>query len=198
MNEPTTYQKLGTRTLIVFILENCGPALIVTILWIIAFVVRIFGTTALGSMFPNTADAPAALGNIFDVILVAGLILICLAIAFAILLAAIDYYTYFFMLDENGLRIKQGLINKVETSLPYRQIQNVDIEQTLIHQMLGVARLAVLTAGQRGIEETDKADDNELTLPVIDKSRAEEIRQFLLEKSNIEKVVSVNPSAPAL
>ena len=55
------------------------------------------------------------------------------------------------MLDTDALKIKRGILSKEEIAIPYRQIQDVDIEQSISDRMWGVARLAILTAGH---EET--------------------------------------------
>jgi uncharacterized membrane protein YdbT with pleckstrin-like domain len=196
-NDFSAYQKLGLRTFIVFVLENSMPALVLIVIWIVLAVVRIGGVDFLAANFFTAAAAPGALANLLNVALLGAFVLIVLAILFAVLLASIDYLTYHFMLDENALRIEQGLLNKSEISIPYRQIQDVDLEQSFIHMMLGVARVAVLTAGHEGKSPEDTSDDSEIALPIIDKPRAEIIRTELLKRANIEKVTNVTPVQPA-
>ena len=99
------------------------------------------------------------------------------------------------MLDENALRVRYGILSRSETSIPYRQIQDVDMKQSMTQRMMGVARIAILTAGRNDVEDkADRDDSAEGSLPVIEKHRAEQLRDLLLQRANIEQVVSVTPS----
>lgn len=190
------YQKLGSRTFWVFVLENCGISAIIFVLWLIIVIIDSIGISHVFSFAAGYPSAIAFLENVFAWAVLGGLVLWVVALLFAIIGASMNYYGYRFALDENALRIRRGIITKNEVSIPYRQITDVDMEQTLIHQLLGVARLAILTAGHRD-QESDSADDiNEGALPVILKSRAEEIREELLKRSNVEKVVNVGNNSP--
>ena len=193
------YQKLGIRTFWVFVLENSGIAAIIFVLWLILIIVEGIG---ISKIFSFTAAYPAVLALIntaFAWGVLIGLGLWIIALIFAIMVAGLDYYGYRFALDDNALRIRRGVLNKDEISIPYRQITDVDMEQTIIHQLLGVARLAILTAGHNDQEKDTNEDYNEGALPVISKSRAEEIREQLLAKANVEKVVNVGtPATPTV
>ena len=191
METTPKYEMLGRRTLWVFILQNSVPSLFLFVLWFILLAVKTVGvasTLPFLKDYPNAiifADSAATLG------LMGGALLIVIGVAFAVGIASLDYYSYFFVLDENALRIKKGFFNKSETSIPYRQIQDVDLEQSLVQQLLGVSRLAILTAGHDDSDPENKNDNSEASLPIIDKNRAEEIREELLKRANIEKVQSV-------
>ena len=60
------------------------------------------------------------------------------------------------MLDDDALKIRRGILSKEETAIPYRQIQDVDIEQNISDRIWGVARLAILTAGHEEAKEGDE------------------------------------------
>ena len=91
--------------------------------------------------------------------------------------------------------IKRGVINKDEISIPYRQIANVDVEQTFVHQLLGVARVAILTAGREDKNGDTNEDFSEGALPVIGKDKAEEMRDILIKRANVEKVQNVSATS---
>jgi uncharacterized membrane protein YdbT with pleckstrin-like domain len=70
-------------------------------------------------------------------------------------------------------------LSKKEISIPYRQIQDINIEQTFYFKMMGVSKLVVLTAGS---DDNDKEGEAEGIFEVIDSSVAEKIREELLQK----------------
>lgn len=97
-------------------------------------------------------------------------------------------------MTEDSLKIKRGIFSKTENAIPYRQIQNVDIERDLVFQMLGLSRLIILTAGH---EDEPKgvpygSDESEGVIPAIDQKLAEYLQTELLKRADIEKTVQVN------
>ena len=80
----------------------------------------------------------------------------------------LNYANFEFFLDADALKIRQGILSKSETAIPYRQIQNVDIEQDLSDRLWGVARLAILAAGHEEAKEGDK-NCSEGILPAINR-----------------------------
>lgn len=88
---------------------------------------------------------------------------------------------------EDSFKIKRGVLNKTENAIPYRQIQNVDIERSLFFQMLGLSRLIILTAGHEdeGVKGSDEAKG---IIPAIDKKLAEQLQTELLRRAEVQKV----------
>ncbi len=87
------------------------------------------------------------------------------------------------------MRIRRGIFNTNETSIPYRQIQDVDLVQSLINKIIGVTRIAILTAGHEDKSGDTDLDFSEATLPAIDYADALVIRESLLSKANVQKVI---------
>jgi uncharacterized membrane protein YdbT with pleckstrin-like domain len=85
------------------------------------------------------------------------------------------------------LKIRRGILSKEETAIPYRQIQDVDIEQNISERIWGVARLAILTAGHEEAKEGDE-DTSAGILPAIDRALAESLQTELLKRADVEKV----------
>ncbi len=102
------------------------------------------------------------------------------------LIAWLDYRNYRFILDEFGLKISRGILSKEQTAIPYRQIQNVDIERSLLERLLGVSRLVIITAGHD--DSSNNKDITEGVLPILDKQRAVEIQEALLKRSSVQEV----------
>ena len=57
------------------------------------------------------------------------------------------YNNFMYEIDKDGLKIKSGVIFKHQVSLPYEQIQNVNIERTLLDRIFGFSRISIETAG---------------------------------------------------
>ena len=95
-----------------------------------------------------------------------------------------------FLMSDDSLKIKRGILNKVENAIPYRQIQNVDIERNFTFQMLGLSRLIILTAGHED-EATKGSNESEGIIPAIDSKLAEWLQTELLKKADIQKTIQV-------
>lgn len=95
-----------------------------------------------------------------------------------------------FSLSEDALTLSRGVFTKEQFAIPYRQIQNIEIERTLGDQIMGLSRLIILTAGLEESAE-EKRDDPEGIIPHIDRDIATALEMELLKRANIQKVISV-------
>ena len=73
---------------------------------------------------------------------------------------------------EDSFKIKRGILSKTENAIPYRQMQNVDVERSFMFQMLGLSRLIILTAGHED-EKIKTGDEAEGVIPAIDSKLAD-------------------------
>jgi uncharacterized membrane protein YdbT with pleckstrin-like domain len=108
-----------------------------------------------------------------------------------LLIVWVEYASFGFLLGADALKVKRGVIHKEEVAIPYRQIQNVDIERTLLDQIAGTSRLVILTAGHDDADadkEGGKAE-SEGIIPVMDKKLASRLQTELLSRASIQKVV---------
>ncbi len=106
-------------------------------------------------------------------------------IAAGVVRSWIKYVSCTFVLGEHALIIKRGIISKKEISIPYRQIQNVNLEQSAIYRIMNVSKLIILTAGQDG---NDTVGESEGVFDVIDASVAKYLQEDLLKRTNIQQV----------
>ncbi|MCX6722613.1 MAG: PH domain-containing protein, partial [Candidatus Staskawiczbacteria bacterium] len=102
------------------------------------------------------------------------------------------YTNYVFLMTENYFKIKRGIFSKTENAIPYRQIQNIDIERSFIFQLLGLSRLVILTAGHE--DEKPKGasigfDESEGIIPAIDQKLAEMLQTELLKRADVQRVI---------
>lgn len=174
------YNKLGKKAFGLFFLKNSPLAAVLLLVLMILFVLDF-------QDFTNTM-----FGNIQAILLWATLIVFALFLIFsavAYIFAWLIYSSYTFMLDNNSLKIKRGIFNKAENAIPYRQIQNVDIERSFIFQILGLSRLVILTAGHE--DEKPRGDESEGVIPAIDKSVAGLLQSELLKRAGIQKTINI-------
>ena len=180
----------GAKTFYIKLLQNAQVSIFAIFVVFLAIVLKMIGIENLiPSLIPPMTLILINLA--VNWVVVGGLILFFITLALACLITTVDYYTFYFMLDENGLRTKQGLLYKQEISVPYRQIQDIDIDQSFIFQLFGVCKLNILTAGQ---DSSNDNDPTEVNFPVIDKALAYDLRDKLLSHSSI--VVTVPEKQP--
>jgi len=180
---PTTipgdhYHTLGRKTLWMFVLARIQPAVVLLLLSIGLFVVSQQGFLAKTSL--------AGLG--FYVLLAAELCLLLFVLIFCVLLFMgwLVYKNYTFALGDDSLKIRRGIMIKEEVAIPYRQIQDVDIERDLSFQMLGLSKVVILTAGHE--DEKATGDESEGVLPAIDQNLASWLQTELLKRADVQKV----------
>ncbi len=186
------YRRLGYRTFCIFVLERSSAAALVLLVSLGLFLLDRSG--ALARIFSEPGGGP---NNIYIHLVVAylgaaslfGFLLSILLFCLALVMGWLIYLNYEFLLDDDSLRIRRGILNKEEISIPYRQIQDVDIGRDLFYRILGLSRLVILTAGKEEGKEV-KGGGAEGILPAIDKDAAQQIQEKLLKKADIEKVES--------
>jgi membrane protein YdbS with pleckstrin-like domain len=160
---------LGKRAFIILCLEKSkipGIALIITV------AIMLFR-----DVFPASAQPTVSL------ILGYLILLTILSFLIAFIVGWVDYAEYSFTFEEYDIRMKRGLVQKKETSIPYRQIQDVNIERNPTYQLLGLSRLIITTAGH---EETGEKGMSEVVIEAMDKKLAEELRNMLQQKIGVQ------------
>ncbi|MGC9598947.1 MAG: PH domain-containing protein [Minisyncoccia bacterium] len=173
------YHALGKKTFVIFLLDRIHIAAVFLLIAIALFALQ--GQQFLKNVF--SLDLSSYVGFSAWV----AFIVFALVAAVTFLVTWLIYRNYKFYLGDDALKIKKGVLNKEETAIPYRQIQNADIERDLSFQMLGLSRLVILTAGEE--EEKSGEDESEGILPAMDKDLAEWLQAELLKRANVQKVV---------
>ncbi len=183
--ESYTYQRLGSKTLMVFIIGRIGAPFILLLVSIGLFSIQ-------GANF--LAHVPIQnLTQYINLAAWACLALFALLLLFAFLVSWLIYINYKFALGDNSLKIKRGVFDQEEVAIPYRQIQDVDLERPLSFRMMNLSRIVILTAGH---EDQPGSGDNPLErgesegyLPALDKDLAEWLQAEILKRANIQKVI---------
>ncbi|MGB3723965.1 MAG: PH domain-containing protein [Pacificimonas sp.] len=108
-------------------------------------------------------------------------------IAFALLRAVIQpwrlHASWRFQAEDEELRLKRGVLTKVETLVPFSRVQHIDVERGPMERIFGLARLVVHTAGTRGAS---------VTLPGLLPERAEALRREIREELKRQESADVD------
>jgi membrane protein YdbS with pleckstrin-like domain len=89
---------------------------------------------------------PVLLIGIWFQPLIFGLITV-LAIVVLLSVAIWAYNNFTYEVTEDGLLIEFGIIHHKTISVPFDQVQNVNIERSVVDRMLNLARISIETAG---------------------------------------------------
>ncbi len=115
-----------------------------------------------------------------------GLFLIALlACLVGIIMARMEYANYTFTFEEFDMKLKRGILSLTEVSIPYRSMQDINVERNLMHRFSKTSRVVIDSAGQ---EEPGQPDESEIVLDPIEKGAAEDIRLMLQRKIGVQVV----------
>ena len=85
----------------------------------------------------------------------------------------ISYFRYYYYVTDTDLIIEKGLIERKKITVPFDRIQTINTEQKIIHQLFGVVKLEIDTAGSK---------KKEIAIDALEQGVAEQIKSFLLLK----------------
>jgi putative membrane protein len=88
--------------------------------------------------------------------------------------AIIKYFTFTYRIENGELITKQGLLGRTERNIPLGRVQDIRIEQGVLHRLLGMADVFVETAGGRGPEAS---------LSVLARAKADELRSAVFAQA---------------
>ncbi len=182
-----TEQKLGRKTFRFYLYQNLLAGVV---LMFIAAIVLLAQGTLIESLTMSALglDHRTVIIIVYD-INIALFVIACVALGIGMLISWVRYTSITFSTGEYALIIKRGIIDKREISIPYRQIQDVDINRSLSQRMFGVSSLLILTAG----EAQQAGSESEGALSVIDTPLAEALKAELLRRTNVQEVVEEKP-----
>ena len=70
-----------------------------------------------------------------------------LAMAGLVVASLAEYFTYRYLLRSDGIRIRSGWLHRSLREIPFARIHNVNLHQSLLHRMFGVAEVRLESAG---------------------------------------------------
>ncbi len=181
-----TSQTRGIRTFFFFIFRAVVIAGVIFIAGLALFALKGF---IISSGVFNALGVSAEVVNMLGNYLVGGIFSLALVVlVVGILYGWLSYITFTFMVDEFALRIKRGILDRTEISIPYRQIQDVDLNQNLLFRIFGLATLAILTAGTEDDKDFGKS---EAIFDIIDSNIARVLQKELLSRAEVQLVKNV-------
>ncbi len=131
-----------------------------------------------------TNASAAALSNLNYI--TAGLFIIALLVCLiGVLIARMQYAHYTFTFEEFDMKLTHGIIAIIQISIPYRSMQDINIERNLGHRLSGTSRVIINSAGH---EESDERNETDIVLDPISEDRAEDIRLMLQRKIGVQVV----------
>ncbi len=182
-------RRLGTKALIIFILQRTLP---VVILIAIAFTaIANFpqlvesATNTLAIVNPNshltTMDVASWVAN-----LISGLFFISIVLfIFGFVFAWFKYHFYTYTFEEFDMKLKKGILYRKEVTISYRQMQDINITRGIVFQIFGVSRILIDSGGH---EEPYESNTTDIILEPIDQFEAKEIRDMLQKKIGVQMV----------
>ena len=190
------YYRLGKTTLYYLLFKYGFPVIILFLVELI-----LLGAAAGGNALPPFSEWVSSSATFAQVIRVSSSIvlpLMLIAIVFAVAIAYGWYYSFRYKLEDNDLSFENGLVGVQEISIPFRQIQNVDIEQSVIYRIFNLADLVILTAGHEDPNHKTR-NESEVIMPALNAEEARRLQQYLLDRANVQRSVSVSVSSePAI
>jgi len=172
-------QKLGGRVFCYYFYKKIILGIVFLVISVI--ILSLKDTLVIQMAFLHSANTA---NKIID-FLTAGLFFVSfLALIGGVILSWLNYISCTFVLNDISFVINRGILNKKTISIPYKQIQDITIEQSFSHRMLGVCKLTILTAGN---DENDKEGEAEGVFDIIDVDIAKNLQNTILQKNNIQK-----------
>lgn len=178
---------LGKKAFFLMVAKHVFPGFV---LFLLTAVISSFGASLFrGIDLPNMSGDPVSHVSQMPLYISYGLNILFAASILAIIIGAViswlEYQNYSFSFEEFNLVVKKGIFSREEVSIPYRQMQDINVSRNILHIMLGISRIVIDSAGH---EEKDEHNETDIILELVDKNQAEDIRQFLAEKIGVQVV----------
>ena len=105
------------------------------------------------------------------------LILFIVGLTLVAIYSYLDYYyfTYRFDFDKSQFLINKGILKKTKLSIPFEKIQQININQSVIHRLFNIYEVQMDTAGSKDTEVDIKAVSKQISEDI--KSISEIIKQ---------------------
>lgn len=182
-------EHLGRKTFVIMLLQGALPGIILLFLVIaLSFssdkIEEQINTNldTISGIFPVIGNNLQNLGSTFiPLIFFLAILLGCIGI----IISALRYKFFIFTLEEFGIRLRKGVLRVIEISIPYRQMQNVDVTRPLFYRIFGLSRLVILSAGHEQAEEGDQTDT---VFDPIDSEVADQIRILLGRRIGVQVI----------
>jgi membrane protein YdbS with pleckstrin-like domain/RNA polymerase subunit RPABC4/transcription elongation factor Spt4 len=121
---------------------------------------------------------------LIDPLLAAALLVVYLFLVYAV--TALVFNHFYFSIDKTHFNKEFGIFHKKHVTIPFEQVQNVNIKRTLIDQILGLARIDIESAGSSEVNKKEIIGGSvslaEGHLPGLSLDDAKEFHDLLLKR----------------
>ncbi|GAA2128925.1 PH domain-containing protein [Nocardioides bigeumensis] len=90
----------------------------------------------------------------------------------AVLIGSLPWLTTRFRITDTQFQLHSGLVNKTQLTAPLDRIRSVDLESSLLHRLLGLAKVEIGTG----------VDDTRINLDALAAPQSQELRRVLLAR----------------
>jgi membrane protein YdbS with pleckstrin-like domain len=105
-------------------------------------------------------------------------LLFAFGLTWTVIIPIYRYKYWRFAIEDNEIRIKYGVFTRVTTTAPFVRIQHIDVQQSILDRMHGLAKLIIYTAGSRGAD---------ILIPGLPLEYAEDMRDSLKDLISTEE-----------
>ncbi len=124
------------------------------------------------------------IGIAFEPILFGSVLIVYVLLLY--LAAVIVRQNYYFEVNTSSFRKEHGVIHKIDVTIPFNRIQNVNVTRSLGDRILGLARIDIESAGSSHTNTQNRLNSSgslaEGHLPGVTLTQAEEIHDLLLDR----------------
>ncbi|GEM_PF-2310695 len=130
-----------------------------------------------------------SLQELFTWVSVLAVLLFVLYAALVLVFTWLEYITYTYQINTNGLLISSGILHRQEKSIPFRQIQNMEIKRSLFFRFFGMSKLVILTAAHE--DSSTPEAEAEIVIRILTKQTCEQLREQLLHLAHTQRVAQI-------
>jgi len=96
-------------------------------------------------------------------------------LVFLLIRAFLLYKNFVFKIEDQHLILKQGILKKTNTSIPFHRIQNINFKQNVVQQLINVYEVAIETAG---------SNDTEIAIKALSLEKAEAFKDLVSKSTH--------------
>lgn len=104
-------------------------------------------------------------------------------LVFLLIRAYLTYKNFQFKTENDHFILKQGILKKTNTSIPFYRIQNINFKQNIIQQIIGVFEVSIETAGSK---------ETEIAIKALPLSTAKALKEIVSKSASFEAKKSID------
>lgn len=97
--------------------------------------------------------------------------------------AYLIYKNFQFKVDNEHFVLKQGILKKTNTAIPFHRIQNINFKQNIVQQIMGVFEISIETAG---------SSDTEISIKALSLEKAKNLKEILSKNAELNNDLIYN------